>query len=102
MGVAAELDPRPGGSFRLTVDDEHVVAGRYLEVERPHRVSLSWGWEGSEHVPPGSTTVEITLRAEGSETVFQLRHFGLPDAAARDDHAAGWAHYTLLLGRRLA
>ena len=45
-------------------------------------------------MPPGSTTVEITLRAEGPATVLRLRHLGLPDPKARQSHSEGWTHYT--------
>jgi hypothetical protein len=30
-------------------------------------------------VPPGSTTVEITLTPDGDGTILRLRHLGLPN-----------------------
>lgn len=47
----------------------------------------------NHEVPPGSTTVEVTLTAEGDETVVRLVHLGLPAEPVRDDHAMGWRHY---------
>ena len=93
MGVGAELDPRPGGRYRIDVDGEHVVRGEYQEVDPPRRLVMSWGWEGHPTIPPGSTTVEITLTPERGATVLRLRHLGLPDEAERRQHAEGWSLY---------
>ena len=48
MGVAALLDPRPGGTFRVDANGRDVVIGEYVEVEPPHRVVFTWGFEGTE------------------------------------------------------
>jgi len=93
MGTEAKIDARPGGAFRLDVDGEHIASGKIEAVDPPHRVVLTWGCEGSEDVPPGSTTVEITLEARGRETLLRLRHTGLPNEAQRDVHRAGWSGY---------
>jgi uncharacterized protein YndB with AHSA1/START domain len=93
MGVDAELDPRPGGTFRVNVNGRDVARGEYVEVVPNSRVVFTWGWEGPDHpVPPGSSTVEITLTPRGGRTVVRLRHTGLP-AAMRAIHGEGWAHY---------
>jgi uncharacterized protein YndB with AHSA1/START domain len=94
MGVGAELDPRPGGRYRIDVDGEHIASGQYQEVDPPHRLVMSWGWEGHPTVPPGSTTVEITLTPEAGATVLRLRHLGLPDVGERRQHTNGWNLYT--------
>jgi len=93
MGAGAQLDPRPGGIVRIEVDGEHIATGEYREVDPPHRVVFSWGWEASPEVPPGSTTVEITLTAEGEGTVLRLRHMGLPTNEQRSSHRNGWVMY---------
>ena len=102
MGIGAELNPSPGGAFRLDVDGEHFAAGRYLEVEPPHRLVMTWGWEGNELVAPESTTVEITLTAEGDGTLLRLRHTGLPTEEEMTNHRAGWRMYTTNLAAHLA
>jgi uncharacterized protein YndB with AHSA1/START domain len=56
QGVKAELDPRPGGVYRVWMDANTVASGAFVEVEHAHRVVFTWGWEGNEGVPPGSTT----------------------------------------------
>lgn len=101
MGIGAELNPTPGGAFRLDVDGEHFAAGRYLQVEPPHRLVMTWGWEGSKEVGPGSTTVEITLKSDGDGTVLRLRHTGLPTEQELTNHRAGWHVYMTNLAARV-
>jgi uncharacterized protein YndB with AHSA1/START domain len=94
MGARASLDPWRGGAFRIDVDGVHIAGGEYRTVEPPRRVVMSWGWEGSEEVPPGSTTVEITLEPDGDGTLLRLRHTGLPTEDQRTSHRDGWVLYT--------
>ena len=94
MADDATLDPTPGGVVRWTHPNGDTVSGRYLEVDRPHRIVFSYGWERAEvGIPPGSTIVQIDLiaQADGS-TLVKLVHRGLDERAA-DAHQAGWAHY---------
>ena len=102
MGVGAELDPRPGGRYRIDVDGVHIVSGEYQVIDPPRRLVMSWGWEGHPTVPPGSTTVEITLTPEQGATVLRLRHLGLPDEAERRQHAEGWQLYSRQLAQLVA
>lgn len=93
MGIDATADPRPGGAYRVDVTGRDVAVGEYVEVVPDERVVWTWGFEGSEAVPPGSTTVEITLEADGDATVVRLRHLGLPTPERVQRHTAGWRHY---------
>ena len=78
-GRLAELEPRRGGAFRVEFGSaKDVAAGKYVEVIRDRRVVFTWGWEGNEMVPPGSSTVEIDLQPMGSGTRLRLVHRGLP------------------------
>ena len=94
QGVKAELDPRPGGLYRVWMDAKTVARGEFVEVEPPRRVVFTWGWEGDDLVPPGSTTVELTLEADGDGTILAIRHFGLPDGEAAAMHEEGWRFFT--------
>jgi uncharacterized protein YndB with AHSA1/START domain len=93
MGVSAKLDPRPGGEYRVDVTGGDVSVGEFVVVEPNERVVYTFGWEGNDAIPPGSTTVEITLTAAGAGTLVTLRHTGLPDADARARHREGWTHF---------
>jgi uncharacterized protein YndB with AHSA1/START domain len=97
QGVKAELDPRPGGVYRVWMDADTVASGEFVEVEPARRVVFTWGWEGNDGVPPGSTTVELTLESDGLGTVLSLRHSGLPDGEAAAMHEEGWRRFTARL-----
>lgn len=94
MGIGAQLDPRSGGAFRVELEDGHIASGHYTEVDPPHRLVMTWGWEGDAEVAPGSTTVEITLTPDGPGTVLRLRHGGLPNEQQRASHRDGWRELT--------
>src|SRR6266545_4915814 len=54
MGDYAALDPTPGGQFTLDLNGVP-VRGRYLAVDRPRRLLLSWGTpalSGCHRAPP--------------------------------------------------
>jgi uncharacterized protein YndB with AHSA1/START domain len=92
-GKLAELEPRPGGKFRVEFGGgKDIAAGKYVEVVPGRRVVFTWGWEGNEMVPPGSSTVEIDLVPEGSGTRLRLVHRGLPQAAVAS-HIEGWDYF---------
>jgi uncharacterized protein YndB with AHSA1/START domain len=91
MGEWAELDAVPDGRFAVDINGVP-IRGRYTVVEPPHRLAFTWGAAGNESVPPGSTTVEISLRRDGDATVVELVHRGLPPEE-RPDHGVGWAHF---------
>jgi uncharacterized protein YndB with AHSA1/START domain len=92
FGRAATIDPRPGGSYRTEISDQIVAVGEIVEIDEPRRLVLTFGWEGDEAVPPGSSRVEFTLEPDGDETLVRLRHDRLPDGAA-ERHGDGWDRY---------
>jgi uncharacterized protein YndB with AHSA1/START domain len=97
MGVRAEIEPRPGGSFRVWVSEGWIASGEYTEVDRPRVVAFTWGWENAaEMIAPGSSLVRVTLEADGDQTIVKLRHSGLESEEARASHDEGWRHF---LGR---
>jgi uncharacterized protein YndB with AHSA1/START domain len=95
-GTVAEIDPRPGGIYRVLVMGRFQTAGKYVEVVPKEKVVFTFGWDQEGNpVPPGSTTIEITLHPDGDKTRVRLVHRGLPDEVV-SDHSRGWEHY---LGR---
>jgi uncharacterized protein YndB with AHSA1/START domain len=90
-GDSAQLDARPGGVYRVQIG-QAVVVGEFVELDPPHRVVFTWGWEGSDAVPPGSSTVEVTLTPDGEGTILRLVHRDLP-ADQRAEHDGGWKHF---------
>jgi uncharacterized protein YndB with AHSA1/START domain len=98
MGQSATFDVRPGGLYRVEVIPGNVAKGEFVEVDPPHRLVHTWGWEQSSGstVGPGSTTVEYELVATDEGTLLRFRHTDLPDEDAAAAHGHGWQHY---LGR---
>ena len=93
MGIEVELDPQPGGIFRVNVNGHNVARGEYVELVPHERVVFTWGWEGDEiALEPGASTVEFTLTGHGSSTLLRLVHRGL-DGASAERHGHGWDHY---------
>ncbi len=91
MGDHAVLDPRPDGEFALDINGVP-VRGTYAVVDPPRRLVIRWGHAGSERLPPGASTVEITLTPEGDGTTVRVVHRDLPALEARQ-HALGWPHF---------
>src|SRR4051794_21592620 len=71
MGMAASFDLRPGGQYRVQVIPGHTASGEFVEIDPPHRLVYTWGWESDagSPVPPGSSTVEFELVADGDGTL---------------------------------
>ena len=92
-GVAVNLDPQPGGVYEVDLGGGNRHAGRYVELTPFSRLVFTFGWEGSDEVPPGSTTVEVTFESAGTDTVVRMRHTGLPTPQDAELHAQGWTHY---------
>jgi uncharacterized protein YndB with AHSA1/START domain len=92
-GINADLETQPGGIFRCEVIPGHIARGEYVEIDKPNKLVFTWGWDGSEDVPPGSSTIEIELASAGDGTSLRFVHKDLPNAEAIASHAHGWDHY---------
>lgn len=92
QGTDAELDPRPGGVFRVNIRDGAITSGAYVQVEPPHRVTFTWGFEIPDHpIQPGSTLVEIDLITTADGTLLRLTHSSIPPPALEVQQ--GWDHW---------
>ena len=92
-GINADLETQPGGIFRCEVIPGHIARGEYVEIDKPNKLVFTWGWDGSEDVPPGSSTIVIELASDGDGTSLRFVHKVLPNAEALASHAHGWDHY---------
>jgi len=97
LGAEARTEAHPGGLYLVKgIGASMVARGAFREVVPVHRLAYSFGWEGVEEVPPGSSLIEIDLLEANGGTLLRLTHSGLPDALQCAKHDEGWAHY---LGR---
>ena len=92
IGLDGELDVRPGGAFHIGVTPDDRARGAFVEIVPDERVEFTWGWDGSDEVPPGSSTVRIELEATTGGTHVRLTHSDLPTPAA-ESHGEGWRWY---------
>jgi uncharacterized protein YndB with AHSA1/START domain len=96
IGISADLQPRPGGSFRFEVVPGQFCEGQYVIVERPSRLVFTWGWtDPGFGLPPGTSRVEVTLAPsgeDGHQTRLRLVHTGLAgDLGVLHDN--GWSRF---------
>lgn len=93
MAPEAVVEPRPGGTITWRHANGDRCGGTFVELVPDRRVVFTYGWERPDvGIPPGSTTVEITLRPHGAGTELHLVHRGLPGAMV-EPHDGGWRNY---------
>ena len=92
QGISASVDARPGGVFLMRMANGMEASGEFVELVRHRRVVVTWGWAGSDVLPPGSSTVEIVLEPDGDGTLVRLTHRDLPESEVASQDA-GWRRY---------
>ena len=88
----AGVDFRVGGRYHVQMlgndGNQHLVAGRYREIDPPKRIVLTWRWETNNEGPESLVTVEFL--EDGVETEVVLTHEGLVTEQERAGHRHGW------------
>ena len=97
QALSASVDLRVGGDYRYTIVPGSIAEGTITEIDPGRRLRLSWGWHGSDDVPPGDSDLVIELEPVDAGTLVRFRHAGLDEEQAAG-HREGWEHY----GDRLA
>src|SRR5688500_5266509 len=76
----AELETRPGGVFNLRWQED-TVAGEYVELDPPRRVTFTW--DESPKYSVTTCTIEFIPEADG--TLLRLTHSGFGQGDDWDD-----------------
>ncbi|MDF2714043.1 MAG: hypothetical protein K0R28_968 [Paenibacillus sp.] len=92
MGRHVLLNLSIGGKYRIDINGSDVAIGEYKEIVPNEKVVMTWGWEKSKLVPPGSSTIEFSMTPQHNGTLLTLTHYDLP-ASEIESHQQGWAHY---------
>jgi len=93
LGTEPTVEPHAGGIYQVNVGGKFLARGQFTEVIPVHRLAYSFGWEGREKTPPGSSLIEIDLIDKAGGTLLRMTHSGLPDAEEVASHTKGWTHY---------
>ena len=96
MGDYARLEAVEGGLFSVDINGV-LIRGAFIALDWPRRIEIAWGEAGNAEMPPGATTLQITLKPSGAGTQLTLVHSGLLPVEL-EKHAIGWPHFLARLG----
>jgi len=83
------LNPKVDGLFYWTLKGTSHY-GRFTEVERPVRMQHTWV---SPNTLGEESTVAVTFKKKGGDTLMTLVHSGLPDCEPARGHEKGWNYF---------
>jgi len=83
------LDPKVDGLFYWTLKGTSHY-GRFAEIERPGRIQHTWM---SPNTLGLESTVTVTFKEKGKDTLMTLVHSGLPDTDGGRGHEKGWNYF---------
>ena len=83
------LNPTVDGFFYWLIrGNSHY--GRFTEMDRPNRIEHTWM---SRSTVGEETTVTLTFKKQGGDTIMTLVHTGNPDTEAGRGHEKGWNYF---------
>jgi uncharacterized protein YndB with AHSA1/START domain len=92
-GEGSTIDPRAGGAVSIRYPNGERASGVFREVVPPGRVVFTFGLEAAgASLPPGSSTVTVTLEETTDGTLVILRHAGFPSAETAGHFVQGWRY----------
>jgi uncharacterized protein YndB with AHSA1/START domain len=83
------LDPKVDGLFYWFLKGT-AHYGRFTRVERPERLQHTWV---SPNTLGQESTVSVTFKKQGEDTLMTLVHSGLPDTDEARGHERGWNYF---------
>ena len=101
-GKVHQIDPRVGGSFRMsftnfTTQKSHSFGGEYLELVPHERIRHTDKFD-DPHLP-GTMQVTITFKSVFCGTEVNVTQEGIPDVIPREACYLGWQESLTLLGQ---
>jgi|HubBroStandDraft_6_1064221.scaffolds.fasta_scaffold1609357_2 uncharacterized protein YndB with AHSA1/START domain len=83
------LNPKVDGLFYWTLKGTSHY-GRFTEIERPSGIQHTWV---SPNTLGDESTVTVTFKKQGEETLMTLVHSDLPDHELARGHEKGWNYF---------
>jgi len=96
MGRHILLEPKIGGKYRIDINGQDIAIGEYKEITPFEKIIMSWGWNDSSIMPPGSTTLEFHLIPKNNGTLLKFIHSNIPEEKMPSNNK-GWNHYMVRL-----
>jgi len=85
----ADFDPKVDGLFYWTLKGTSHY-GRFTEIDRPSRIQHTWV---SPNTLGEETTVTVTFKKQGTNTLMTLVHSDLADTDGGRGHEKGWNYF---------
>ena len=83
------LNPQVDGFFYWAIQGTPHY-GRFTEVKRPARIQHTWM---SPNTSGLESTVTVTFKSKGKDTMMTLVHSGLPNTGGGRSHEKGWTFF---------
>jgi uncharacterized protein YndB with AHSA1/START domain len=83
------LNPTVDGFFYWLIRG-NAHYGRFTEVQRPARLQYTWM---SRSTLGEESTVTVTFKPQGADTLMTLVHTGIPDSDPGRGHEKGWNYF---------
>lgn len=95
-GTTYDLDATVGGEYRIVAGQAGFgVHGRYVALDAPRRIEMTWVWEdGDDHGPEERVVVDLAPVEGGTEVT--VRHWVAQEGA--EDFRRGWTDCLERLG----
>ena len=84
--------PKVDGLFysMYQIEDREIAHyGRFICLERPHRIQYTWVSEATQGL---ESVVTLTLEPHGQKTVVQVKHTNVPDDEGGRRHVKAWGY----------
>ena len=98
---AVSADPQVNGDYSIEMihsdGNSTITKGKYLVVDRPHKLVMSWQWQMEGSV---ESKVTVELKATDNGTELTLTHDLLRDDEAAKQHTHGWEGCLLKLDQQ--
>jgi uncharacterized protein YndB with AHSA1/START domain len=98
--TTAEVDPRPGGKYRVTTrkcgeeswsKPECAMRGVYMEFARNKRLVFSLNWDAPMGYEAPAEKITVEFSGLGNDSGFWFLHEGIPDdGRSALAHEEGW------------